>query len=102
AFQPVDFDGTPPKLRAMRAAGVPYGPEQILTSTEDARARAMEVAVGLRDEAGVRLCEEGQGKGECDLRTDSEMIALVAYLQRLGRVPTTESPSPAVASATGD
>ncbi len=86
AHDRVDFAETPAKLRAMRSVGVPYTAEQIATASEDASRAAATLANGLSAQAGVRLCGEDEG-GDCDLRPDSQLVALVAYLQRLGRVP---------------
>lgn len=85
----IDFSKTPAKLRAMRAIGVPYRPEQIQTAQEEARMSAAAIAAGLAENAGVKTCEE-PGDG-CDLVVNSNLVALIAYLQRLGRVPEPES-----------
>jgi cytochrome c oxidase cbb3-type subunit I/II len=68
----IDFTGTPDKLRAMRTVGVPYTPEQIATAAQDAQAAANVIAATLRAEAGA------------EVPPDSEVVALIAYLQRLG------------------
>ena len=93
ATTPIDFGDSPDKLRAMRTVGVPYAPQTIATASVDARRDARRIAGGLRDELGIATCETGS----CDLRTDSRLVALIAYLQRLGAPPTT-----AVAHAAGD
>ena len=85
AKETVDFDETPDKLRAMRAIGVPYEPEEIQMATESARTAATAIATGLAKDAGVSICEEPT-EG-CELVVSSRMVALIAYLQRLGRVP---------------
>ncbi len=71
----VDFATTPDKLRAMRAVGVPYKPEQIAGATRDAEAQAKQIAAEL-----VEL-------GERSVVPESELVALIAYLQRLGKPP---------------
>ena len=76
----VDFNDTPSKLRAMRNVGVPYSPEDIQESSDSAWADARAIAGDLAKTAGVETCEEGS----CELRVDSEMVALVAYMVRLG------------------
>ena len=78
----IDFSRTPDKLRAMRTVGVPYQPAQIQGASADARRAGEVIAHGLREQAGARVA------------ADSEMIALIAYLQRLGRVPAAQ-PQPA-------
>lgn len=79
AERTIDFDGTPDKLRAMRAVGVPYTPEQIQGATAAATAAAEEISARLREEAGAEVAP------------DSQMVALIGYLQRLGRVPSAAS-----------
>jgi cytochrome c oxidase cbb3-type subunit I/II len=59
----------------MRTVGVPYKPEQIATAARDARAAGVALASALKAEGGVGVA------------ADSELIALVSYLQRLGRAP---------------
>ena len=81
----IDFAKTPIKLRAMRNIGVPYRPEQIQMAAENARTAATAIAAGLAQEAGVDTCEEPTDG--CDLVVNSELVALIAYLQRLGHVP---------------
>jgi len=72
----VDFSGTPDKLRAMLMVGVPYPPEQIMGATKDAAAAGRQLAAAL--------AQEGSGQ----VMADSELVALIAYLQRLGKVPS--------------
>ena len=81
----LDFAKTPVKLRAMRNIGVPYEPEQIQMAEENARAAAAAIAAGLADNTGVTVCDEPTDG--CALVVNSRMVALIAYLQRLGRVP---------------
>ncbi len=73
----IDFGGTADKLRAMRTVGVPYRPEQIASAAKEAQAMGEQISADLRAEGGVRVAP------------NSEMVALIAYLQRLGRVPST-------------
>jgi cytochrome c oxidase cbb3-type subunit I/II len=90
----VDFSETAEKLRAMRTVGVPYKPEQIATAERDAK------------QAGVVLAKALKAEGGVDVAADSELIALVSYLQRLGRVPAAPQPDPQAkpieVAATGD
>jgi cytochrome c oxidase cbb3-type subunit I/II len=74
----VDIGRTEDKMRALRAVGVPYGPEQIAGSRADAQAQGQEITENLRTE----------GAGNVDPR--SEVVALIAYLQRLGTRPSPE------------
>jgi len=85
----IDLAGTPVKLRAMRNVGVPYRADQIQTAEENARTAAAAIAAGLAENAGVAVCEEPT-EG-CELVVNSRMVALIAYLQRLGRVPENDS-----------
>ncbi|MBW1755639.1 MAG: cytochrome-c oxidase, cbb3-type subunit I [Deltaproteobacteria bacterium] len=85
AKETIDFSNTQVKLRAMRNVGVPYRADQIQTAEENARAAAAAIAAGLAENGGVTVCDaptEG-----CELVVNSRMVALIAYLQRLGRVP---------------
>jgi len=71
ATSTVDFGRTADKLHAMSRVGVPYTDAQIAGAADDARRQAGATARDLLA-AGV------------DVRADSEIVALVAYLQRLG------------------
>ena len=85
----IDFAGSEGKLRAMRSIGVPYRADQVQTAEEDAQAAATAIAAGLAKNAGVVVCDEPT-EG-CELVVNSRLVALIAYLQRLGRVPEGES-----------
>ncbi len=67
----VDFEQLPAKLRAMQMIGIPYTDEQIQNAGHDARTQAAGIAAGLA----------GQGEAATE---DQELIAVIAYLQRLG------------------
>jgi cytochrome c oxidase cbb3-type subunit I/II len=69
----IDFARSSDKLRAMRAVGVPYKPEQIQGASADARTQAEQI-----------VAELVQG-GETHVAVDSELVALISYLQRLGK-----------------
>ncbi len=72
-----DFESIPNKINALRTVGVPYveGYEKI--ATRDAKAQAETIAAGLR--------ENGFGEVEgIEITSEKEIIALIAYLQRLG------------------
>jgi cytochrome c oxidase cbb3-type subunit I/II len=68
----VDFSRTRDKVRALRSVGVPYTARDVETAAGDARTQGAAIASNLRDE----------GIGTIDDR--SEVVALIAYLQRLG------------------
>jgi cytochrome c oxidase cbb3-type subunit I/II len=67
----LDTGSTRAKLRAMRWLGVPYTPEQVDRGLDDLRTQARQIAADLAG-AGVQGTE---GK---------EIVALIAYLQRMG------------------
>jgi cytochrome c oxidase cbb3-type subunit I/II len=71
----VDAARTVDKMRALRSIGVPYAPSEIAGARADAESQGREIAKNLRDE------------GVADVNPKSEIVALVAYLQRLGKHP---------------
>ncbi len=70
--QDANLDVLPRKLRALRALGTPYSDEEIAQATALAEEQAAEIAREI----------EQQG-GPADLAS-KQIVALVAYLQRLG------------------
>jgi len=95
----VDFDSMPLRVKTMQALGVPYTQEQRSTSKADAQEQARKIA--------EVLAEQGKDPSLLALK-DSEAVALIAYLQRLGTdikkpavAPTAGEPAAAEASATG-
>ncbi|MEM6641885.1 MAG: cytochrome-c oxidase, cbb3-type subunit I [Bacteroidota bacterium] len=66
-----DKEILPKKIRAMQTLGVPYPEGFDLETIADAEAQAKRIAEGLR-------------KDEIEVSPDKEIIALIAYLQRLG------------------
>ncbi|MBK8979083.1 MAG: cytochrome-c oxidase, cbb3-type subunit I [Planctomycetes bacterium] len=80
----VDLDDTPGKLRALQSLGVPYSAEDIAVAAADYEAEARAVVDNLAL-SGV------------EIEWDSKLVALIAYLQRLGANDLFEK----VASATG-
>ena len=75
ADEMLSFAETADKLRAMRAVGVPYTPEQIAEAAQAAEESAREVAADLAEQGHVKVAPQ------------SRMVALIAYLQRLGKKP---------------
>jgi cytochrome c oxidase cbb3-type subunit I/II len=71
AKQPLDTARIPKVMKVMQRLGVPYSDAAIAGSVAEAQAQAQLITAGLRD-AG----EKPAG--------DSELIALIAYLQHLG------------------
>jgi cytochrome c oxidase cbb3-type subunit I/II len=68
----VDAEHTPFKLKSMRALGVPYDDADIDGASTSLR------------EQGEQVCAELAVKG-ITIAPDSELVALIAYLQRLGK-----------------
>jgi cytochrome c oxidase cbb3-type subunit I/II len=71
----VDLQATGDKMRAMVTVGVPYAPEALQTASADALTAGKQIASELKQEGGI------------DVPPDSELVALIAYLQRLGQTP---------------
>lgn len=67
----VDFEGTKAKLQAMRTLGVPYTLQDIENSASNMKAQADKIVEDLKKEG-------------LEAKSDQEIIALIAYLQRLG------------------
>jgi cytochrome c oxidase cbb3-type subunit I/II len=74
ASRGVDFDRTAEKLRALRSVGVPYDAGQVEGARADAEAQGRQIAQNLHED------------GVAGVDPRSEMVALVAYLQRLGKL----------------
>jgi cytochrome c oxidase cbb3-type subunit I/II len=68
----VDFAGIQRRVDVMVMLGVPYG-DAVRRAPDMARAQAREIAAGIAEQGGPRNLE------------DKEIVALIAYLQRLGR-----------------
>ncbi|MDP3219631.1 MAG: cytochrome-c oxidase, cbb3-type subunit II, partial [Deltaproteobacteria bacterium] len=83
----VDLSATAGKLEAMRTVGVPYPAAQIGAASQIATAEANVIAEDLRAN-GARVA------------ADSEAVALIAYLQRLGRMQGNPDTAAAVQAAT--
>ncbi len=76
----VDLTRTANKMHAMKSIGVPYTDADISHASTDAQAQAQTIAADLQ-KAGATANE------------DSELVALIAYLQRLGK-PQSDKPTP--------
>ena len=74
--QELDYGKVPSRVAAMRTLGVPYERELLSNGGE----RAIELAKTQAAEINAQLLEQG---GYDDV-ADTKVIALVAYLQRLG------------------
>jgi cytochrome c oxidase cbb3-type subunit I/II len=80
ATDKIDMARTADKMRALRSIGVPYDAKEIENARADEKAQATEISENLRAEGA---------KAE----PDSEIVALIAYLQRLGVQPQPQSPA---------
>ena len=69
----IDWSRVDGKVYALRIAGVPYNAGEIRAATAIGHAQAQAIAQDLRT------------AGEAGANPDTEIVALVAYLQRLGR-----------------
>ena len=70
----VDFARTGGKLSVLKTLGVPYSDSEILSAEAKARSQARLIVEDLKENA-------------VEIEEDSEMVAMIAYLQRLGRGP---------------
>lgn len=71
AEQDIDFASTAPKMKALRSVGVPYADEEINNAQASIDAQATSISDALKKE-------------KIALDKNKEMIALIAYMQRLG------------------
>ncbi|MGC4030492.1 MAG: cytochrome-c oxidase, cbb3-type subunit I [Tepidisphaeraceae bacterium] len=83
----LDFESIPMRVKAMQRLGVPYTDKQYENAKDDAKAQAEKIA--------ANLVEQSKNPKLSDLR-DKEVVALIAYLQRVG----TDYKKPAPAAAT--
>ena len=67
----IDIESTPRKIRVMQQLGVPYPAGYDLKASDDVKAQAEVIAAGLKAE-GI------------DVAASKQIIALIAYIQRLG------------------
>lgn len=70
----IDIDDTALKMKAMKTLGVPYTNHQIGLASRYVEIQGREIANDLASQ------------GE-ELAWDSEMVAIIAFLQRLGKHP---------------
>ena len=78
----VDVKATTKKLALMTKLGVPYTDAEVAGAEQNAVAQGRTIAAGL-------------AKDGVSVQTDSEIIALIAYLQRMGRGPVDSLAAPA-------
>jgi cytochrome c oxidase cbb3-type subunit I/II len=70
--QQIDKDETSGKISALRTIGVPYETNYEESANKDLEAQASKIRANLKSE-GI------------EVRDDAEIVALIAYLQRLGK-----------------
>ena len=68
----LNTDSTKAKVRAMRMLGVPYTPAEADSAVTDLEEQARAIAADLVQQGGASGAD------------DKEIVALIAYLQRLG------------------
>jgi cytochrome c oxidase cbb3-type subunit I/II len=78
ATDDVDLARTATKMHALQSIGVPYDDKAIASAAADAEAQGAAIAKSLADD------------GVADVSPRSEVVALVSYLQRLGKHPQPE------------
>ena len=71
ASHEIDIESTPRKIRVMQQLGVPYPAGYDLKASDDVKSQAERIAAGLKEE-GI------------DVAASRQIIALIAYIQRLG------------------
>lgn len=69
--QPLDVSNTSDKMKALQKVGVPYDDQSISYANEDLAIQAKQIS--------DRLAKDG-----IKVKPDREIVALIAYLQRLG------------------
>ena len=71
----IDYSKTGAKIATMKSLRVPYTEAEIQGAVDNAKAQGSAIAADLKTQ-GI------------DVAPDSEMVALIAYLQRLGKPGT--------------
>jgi cytochrome c oxidase cbb3-type subunit I/II len=87
ATERLDFDSIPTRVRAMRTLGVPYTDLDLAGSAENAKKQAAEVALSIADAEVPKNEADRDAKVAAMAKQleDKEAVALIAYLQRLGK-----------------
>ena len=70
--QMIDKEETAGKISALRTVGVPYQPRYEEIANQDLDRQAQKIANNLKAQDGIEVAKE------------AEIVALIAYLQRLG------------------
>ena len=104
----IDYDSIPLRVKAMQHLGVPYTDADYAKAKESAKAQAAQMLKNFMDSNGNKpldmLSHDGASViGTYDL-TDTQSLALVAYLQRMGTDLSKTAPAapatPAASAAT--
>lgn len=82
----IDNADTVLKMKAMKTLGVPYSASAIGTASATALAQAKGIAKDLESQ-GVEIDWTPEDQAVTGMPYDSELVALIAYLQRLGTHP---------------
>ena len=88
--KPMDLSLTEKKMKAMVTLGVPYTDEQVANGLKDLRAQAIKIEESLKNDPDfVKSYEESRSKAEAKGEVfvpmnEREIIAMIAYIQRLG------------------
>ncbi|MGD9714047.1 MAG: cytochrome-c oxidase, cbb3-type subunit II, partial [Thermomicrobiales bacterium] len=72
----IDYAKIPPSMAAMVALGVPYSEAEVTEAVADAHAQAATIARQIAEQSGTPADEA--------LYKDKQVLALIAYLERLG------------------
>ena len=80
-----EIDAIPQRMRGMRMLGVPYTDEEIEHGMENAQKQAKEIAAKIKE------------YGSPEQLADKRVIALIAYLEKLGRDISATGPAAATA-----
>jgi cytochrome c oxidase cbb3-type subunit I/II len=77
----LDMEGTPGKIRAMQTLGVPYADQYDMIAVADLKAQAKGIVTNLQADDDVTKMIQTEDIKHIESK---EIIALIAYLQRLG------------------
>jgi cytochrome c oxidase cbb3-type subunit I/II len=78
----IDVASTPAKIRAMQTLGVPYEKGYDQLAITDLQTQAKRIADGLKADSKVKQLMTVEGIGNPEKK---EIIALIAYMQRIGK-----------------
>ena len=76
-----DLDSLPRKLQVMRNFGVPYSDEELTNGVQLAREQAEDIMVRIEEQIDAETLNEYAPR---DVLSESQVVALIAYLDRLG------------------